>query len=92
MKNFKISLKYYLYFFITAWPFFINAQIINHQSKLPYFTASFNTASTFKLYKSANDLKTSNPIGIELQYTKQLRDEKSWQQNACYFNSGIGLN
>jgi len=92
MMSLSNSFKYCLYFFILLWPFSVNAQIDNNQAKLPYFTVSFNTASTFKLYKSANDLNVSYPIGIELQYTKQLRDEKSWQQNACYFNAGIGLN
>jgi len=86
------SLKYYLYFFTLACPFFINAQTISNQTKLPYFTVSFHAATTFKLYKSANDLDVSYPIGMELQYTKQLIDEQSWQQNACYFNSGMGVN
>ena len=86
------SLKYCLYFFILSWPFSVNAQTDNNQAKLPYFTASLFSASTFKLDKSANGLNVSYPYGIELQYTKQLRDENSWQQNACYFNSGMGVN
>jgi len=86
------SLKYCLYFVMIAWPFILNAQTDNNQAKLPYFTASLFSASTFKLDKSANDLNVSYPYGIELQYTKQLRDEKNWQQNACYFNSGMGVN
>ena len=86
------SLKYCLYFLILSCPFSINAQTDNNQAKLPYFTASLYSASTFKLDKSANDLNVSYPYGIELQYTKQLRDEKKWQQNACYFNSGMGVN
>jgi hypothetical protein len=77
---------------MIAWPFIVNAQTIINQTKLPYFTASLYSASTFKLYKSANDLNVTYPYGIELQYTKQLRDEKSWQQNSCYFNSGMGVN
>jgi hypothetical protein len=86
------SLKHWFCYLIIAWPFWVNAQTKNNQAKLPYITASFHYASTFKFNKSANDLNVSYPIGIELQYTKQLRDEKSWQQNNCYFNSGIGLN
>jgi hypothetical protein len=92
MMSLTNSLKYCLYFFFLSCPFSVNAQTDNNQAKLPYFTASLFSASTFKLDKSANDLDVSYPYGIELQYTKQLRDEKSWQQNACYFNSGMGIN
>ena len=92
MRSLTNNLKYCLYFFILLWPFSVNAQTDNNQAKLPYFTTSLFSASTFKLGKSANDLNVSYPFGFELQYTKQLRDEKSWQQNASYFNSGMGIN
>ncbi len=86
------GLKHWFCYLIIAWPFWVNAQTKNNQAKLPYITASFHATSTFKLNKSANDLNVSYPTGIELQYTKQLRDEKSWQQNSCYLNAGIGVN
>jgi hypothetical protein len=59
---------------------------------LPFITAGFNYGKFYKASKTVQYLEGANPIGFELRYTKMHRDEKSWQQNNCYFNTGIGLN
>ncbi|MCF8430143.1 MAG: acyloxyacyl hydrolase [Bacteroidia bacterium] len=88
----KNKLKKLFYCLIHAFPYLVYSQINSNQVKLPYYTASFHYANIYEINKAVQDLKESNPICIELLFTKQLRDEKSWQENNCYFNSGIGLN
>jgi hypothetical protein len=70
--------------------FKIKAQ--QNQNPLTGITVGFHYGSMYIQNKYVKNTEGAKPIGIELLYTKQLRDEKSWQQNRCYFNSGIGIN
>jgi hypothetical protein len=68
------------------------AQEASNHKALPYFTASIHSGSIYAHTQEVHNIKGAYPIGIELLFTKQNRDEKNWQQYNCYFNSGVGIN
>lgn len=86
--NFKII----VFFLLVLLSFRIYAQQTNNQIPLKGFTASFHYGSIYAQNEYVKNTEGAKPIGIELLYTKQLRDEKSWHHNRSYYNSGIGLN
>lgn len=77
--------------FIYLLPYVASAQETTAPKPLRYFTAGLHYASIYAHTNSVQNTAGANPIGLELLFTKQRRDENNWQQCHCYFNSGAGI-
>lgn len=60
--------------------------------KLTTISSSIHYASIFAHSKSVQNTAGSNPVGLEIIYANQSREESMWQKCHCFLNTGFGLN